>query len=240
MSDILNDRIVPLSGWTVPRPVFRRIEDVTPPYGSVIGLSSAKKHLRITDTASDDYVTMLIDVSVSIVEQYLTRKLLTRTVRMWMDFIPGTGREYSYQDGSSQIPVRYANLGMYRWFELYGTPCKEFISFKYITNNGVELVWDPQNYIIDLTDKDQPARVILQRGCVWPIDLQVAHSIALEYKLGYGVEADIPIQIRHGILLVLAALWSNRGDNADQPLDILSFPGIKSILDPFRVMKIST
>lgn len=49
-----------------------------------------------------------------------------------------------------------------------------------------------------------------------------------------------PAALVHGVRLVAAALWSNRGDNADAMGEVLSLPNIRAILDPFRVVRVAT
>lgn len=241
MSDSVNGLQVPLAGWTVPRPVFKRLEQLTAPAEMPTTLAKLKAHLRIGHTAEDDYLTDLIGVATDIVEQYLSRKLISRSVRMWMDFIPGTGNEYTlYGAGTAQIPVRYANIGMFRWFELMGTPVTAVASMHFITNDEVDMTFDASNYIADTTDPDMPARILLKRGVVWPVDLQVAHALNVTYTLGYGAAAAVPASLRHGVLLAAAALYSNRGDAADAPVDVLRLPAIQAALAPYRVMKIGT
>jgi hypothetical protein len=241
MSDMVNNTQVPLAGWTVPRPVFKRLEEVSAPSELPITLTSLKSHLRVTHTADDDYLTELISVATDVVQRYLNRRLVSQDVRMWMDFIPGTGNEYTlYGAGTAQIPVRYANIGMFRWFELFGTPVTDFDKMEYITNAGATVEFPADQYIVDRTDPDMPARIILQRGTVWPTDLQVAHSLSCTYSLGYADAAAIPPSLKHGVRLVAAALYSNRGDNADAMGEVLALPNIAATLNPYRVLKVST
>jgi hypothetical protein len=296
---MINNISVPLGGWTVPRPVFKRLEEVTGPTGDVVSLATLKAHLRITDSGTDEYLSdVLLPAAIDAVQRYTNRRLLPQSVILWMDFLPGTGNEYTlYGAGAAQIPVRYANIGMFRWFELLGTPVLAVDSFKFITNNGVEVLFDASQYIVDNADHDMLARIVLQRGTVWPVDLQVAHSLKISYRLGYqntftawaalttyatgsqvsnggksyqcttggtsaasggpsGTGATItdgtvvwkfvsdglavPASLKHAVLLIAAALWSNRGDNADQQPDILGFPAVRALLDPYRVLRVST
>lgn len=242
MSDMANNLHVPLGGWTVPRPTFTRLQVVTPPASLPVDVATLKSHLRITHTSDDTYLAALAGAAVESVERYLGRALINRSLRMWLDFMPGTGNEYTlYGAGTAQVPIRYANIGMFRWIELLTIPVASVSAFKYITNDGTTQTMDPSLYIVDTADQDMPARIVLQRGAVWPVDLQVAHSLHVEYVAGYGTTPDsAPAPLRHAILLMAAALWSNRGDNADQPQDILGFPAVKAILDPYRFRRIGT
>lgn len=298
MSDQVNGMSVPLGGWTVPRPTFRRLEQLSAPADYPTTLAKVKAHLRVTHNADDDYLGDLIAAATEVVEGYLSRRLVSRRVRLWMDFLPGTGNEYTlYGAGTAQIPVRYANIGMFRWFNLVGTPVARIDGLNYISNDGSAHLFPADLYIADHTDPDMPARIILQRGAVWPTDLQVAHALSVSYVLGYengfaawepstvyavgaqvsnaglsfvataggtsaasgGPNAQqsaipdgsvvwayvsaaqaIPAPLRHAVLLVAAALYSNRGDGADANKDVLQLPSIQATLAPFRVLRIST
>lgn len=241
MTDMVNGLQVPLAGWTVPRPVFKRLEELTAPAEQPITLSLLKSHLRVSHNAEDSYLSSLIPVATEMVERYLSRRLVVRSVRMWMDFIPGTGNEYTlYGAGTAQIPVRYANIGMFRWFELQGAPVTTIDSMEYIANDGSVNVFPSSLYIKDYVDQDMPARILLQRGAVWPTDLQVAHSLRVTYNLGYGAAAAVPATLKQAVLLIAAALFSNRGDNADAMGDVLELPAVRACLAPLRIPRLST
>lgn len=297
MADMVNSMQVPLAGWTVPRPIFKRLEQLTAPADYPTTLGKVKSHLRVTHNADDEYLNDLIATATEVVEQYLSRRLVKRDVRMWMDFLPGTGNEYTlYGAGTAQIPIRYANIGMFRWFDLFGTPVSAFDSLNYIMNDGSANVFPASQYIVDITDPDMPARIILQRGAVWPTDLQVAHALNARYTLGYsngfpawqpltayglgaqvtngglsyqattagtsaasggptgqgtGIAdasviwtyvsgaAAVPAPLRHAVMLVSAAFYSNRGDAADAEKDVLRLPAIQATLEPYRVRRMS-
>lgn len=236
--DMVNNLMVPLAGWTVPRPVFKRYEVVTKPTVYPVDVTTLKSHLRITHTSDDAYLTTLIKTATAIAEKFTNRKFISTPSKMWMDFIPGTGNEYTlYGAGTAQVPVRYANIGMFRWFELLYSPVASVDSIHFISNDGSDNVFDASQYIIDRVDQDSPARICLQRGTVWPVDLQVAHSLYVNYTVGYGpTAADVPPEIAHVVMIAAAALWSNRGDDADPQSSILAMPNVRSILSQHRIM----
>lgn len=233
--------MVPLAGWTVARPVFPRLEEYAQPAELPIDLPLLKQHLRITHNAEDSYLTFLISGATEIAERYMSRRIVSRGVRMWMDYLPGTGNDYMlYGSGIANAPISYASVGMFRAFALMGAPTASVESFEYITNDGVTKTYDPSNYIVDLADKNARARIILQRGAVWPVDLQVAHSLKINYTLGYGNAAAVPFTIKQAVMLIAAALWSNRGDANEVASDVLNLPGVQACLAPLRIMRLST
>jgi hypothetical protein len=240
--EVGNSRQVPLGGWTVSRPVFKRLEQTTEPSGTVVDLATLKTHLRVTHASEDSYITTLIGTATDAAERYMNRKLLPRTMKMWMDYLPGNGTDY-WQNGVTgavQAPIYYANTSAFRFFELIGTPVTDVSEVGYINDAGTVTVVDDSQYIADFTDPDMPARIILQRGASWPTDLQIAHSIYVEYTLGYDSASVIPASIKHGVMVMAAALWSNRGDNLDQPMDVMQFPAVRALYNPYRVRSIST
>jgi hypothetical protein len=230
--------MTPLAGWTVARPVFSRLEEVTGPATQPVTLAEIKAHLRITHGEEDAYLTALIPVATRMVEKYLSRRIVSQQVRAWFDMLPGTGNDVpGFGAGVQAVPIRYANVGMFRMITLPGQPVKSFEAFKYYTLDNVLQTYDAANYLVDYHDQDMPARVVLQYGAVWPVNLRVSQALALEYTLGY---TTIPADISHAVKMALAAIFSNRGDAADMPLDIMRMPAIAALLAPYRVLRVGT
>lgn len=223
----------PLGGWTSPRSTFSRLEEPSFPSVFPTDLASVKSHLRVTHSDEDAYLTSLIPVATLMVEQYLSRALISRPVVQWMDVVPGFGpADVSFLSRSGRSMP---------WFSLFRAPALSFQTLAFVNPAGTEYVVDPAGYFVDLSDKDAPARVILNQGYVWPSDVRSAKSVKASYTVGYGPDAaSVPPTLKHGVLLVAGALYSNRGDSADQPLEILSLPAVRAVLAPFRILKVGT
>lgn len=229
----------PLNGVTVLRANARRVEITAPPASLPITTAKAKEHLRITDSNSDSYIDTLIAVAVDIVERYIGRYLIERTVKQWFDFVPGYDLDVDWQDGTFDGPT-FLWTDTIRTLELTGFPMKAITAVVTLDDSDVETPMDPTLYIADTSDKDQPARIILRRGQVWPANLRVSKSIYVTGTAGYGTTpASIPPSIIHAIYLIIAALWSNRGDSIDGASDVLSLGNIRATLDPYRIIRIT-
>lgn len=230
--------MAPLAGWTVPRPTFPRLEEISPPATKCVSVVELKAHLRITHADEDAYLDVLIDVATNSVERYLSRRIVSQQVRMWLDMIPGTGNDVpGYGAGVQNIPVRYANVGMFRWIDLMGLPVKSFESFQFYTLANELMTYEASNYLVDNHDPDITARVVLQYGSVWPINLRVSQALCFNYTLGY---TTVPSAIKHAVKMMAAAMFSQRGDAADAGVDIMNMPAVLTLLSPYRIMKIGT
>lgn len=236
-SDDIN---APLAGWTVPRAVSKRFEIVETPSTPAIDLNLAKAHLRITSDGDEQYLSHLMNVAVEACEKYTQRQFITRTVRMWMDIVPGIGEGWPTGDIGNLSYVPYLGMNAVRWFDLLKTPAHTVTAITFYQLDDSAVIMPTTDYQVDDVDVNQNARVLLRYGAVWPVNLRSGHAISVDYSVGYSDLANIPSSIRQAILIIMAALWSNRGDNTDAGADVLQFPGVKQLLDPFRVRRIST
>jgi uncharacterized phiE125 gp8 family phage protein len=217
----------------------RRTEIVTPPATLPIDAATLKAHLRVTDSDSDTYITSLIAVAVDIAERYISRSLITRTIRQWLDFFPGYGTGADYNADGVWDGAFWPFSETVRQLDLVGVPFRTITSVQTYNDADEATTLDPAIYLVDVADLDATSRIILRRGQIWPTPLRVAKSIAITGTVGYGTASDVPASLRHAVLLVAAALWSNRGDSIDKGQDVLDLGNIRATLDPYRVLRLT-
>ncbi len=80
----------------------------------------------------------------------------------------------------------------------------------YYDVDGAEHTLDAGDYIVDT--RRQPGRIVLAHGKAWPSRLlRPANGIVIQFTAGYGDEAaDVPQEIRHAMLLLIAHWYENR------------------------------
>jgi uncharacterized phiE125 gp8 family phage protein len=79
-----------------------------------------------------------------------------------------------------------------------------------------------------------PARLALKANASPPVNLRALNAIAIAFTAGYGdAESDVPAPIREAILEIVADLYANRGDTAEEP----SLAAL-ALLAPYRVINI--
>jgi hypothetical protein len=226
----------PLGGYTVPRIVSKRLRTAEAPSGELFDLDTLRTHLRFPNPKENDYLkSFILPTAIDAVERYTSRFLLSRKLSMTMDFIPGFGDATAGRYGTGYYPVTFTQRGTFRWFDLMGAPVLTVQSMKYIQDDGVESTFPADQYLVDAADPDRAARIILQRGALWPSDLQVAKGISIAYTAGYGEAADVPASLKHAVLLIATALFTNRGDSADSQDLVLHFPQVRALLAPYII-----
>lgn len=90
--------------------------------------------------------------------------------------------------------------------QLPGGEVTSVVSVKYLDESNVEQTLDAENYVLD--DYSRPCLVRLTLGNVWPNTLAYANAIKIRYVVG-----DLPGAVRTALLLIIAQLYSNRGDS---------------------------
>lgn len=191
---------------------MRKQTIVTPPATIPITLAEAKKQARIYHDSDDDQINMMIESATAIVEQYLQRKLITQTWKMFLDSFP------------SEIKVLFGDL-------------QSVTHVKYTDSDEVQSTFDSSKYLVD-TDSE-PGRIILKTNETWPTDvLSPKNPIEIQFVTGYGDSStNIPQDIRNAILWLVSYLYNYRhGVVTNNKMNIESLPfDWRSMLYPYRI-----
>lgn len=169
-----------------------------------ITLAMAKEHLRIIDNDSDSYISTLIFVARRTAEAYLNRALITQT---WDYYIDAFASVIKIPKGKLQS-VTYV---------------------KYTDTDGAlqTVNSSPLEYTVD-TDSD-PGYVRRAYGQTWPNTRNVSGAVTIRFVCGYGdSQEDVPEDIRHGILMIIADLYEHRET---------ATPAYEAILHPHRLIE---
>lgn len=186
-----------------------RLKLITAPTVEPITLAEARLHLKLTATGSpashpdDSIVTSLITVA---------RELLDgQAGRLGRCLVPQTW-EYALDD----FPANEIRLPL--------PPLIGVTSIKYDDEDGVEQTVDAADYVVDGDDAIQAAWILPLSTVTWPDTLDSVNTVRIRFTAGYpgGSPEDgsgVPLPIRQTMLLLLTALYENRGSGTLPDLD---------------------
>jgi len=174
----------------IPRAKAHTYVVITPPATTPISMATAKAYLKITTTDDDDLITALITAATDFAEKYIKKDLITKT---WKTF-----RDDFFFD---EIILRRS-------------PLQTVDRFEYLVATVLTPV--PSTDFYNTVETDY-SRIALEDGERFPTDGDVRlQSIEIDFKTGFGdTEADIPEDIKTGLLAHIAMLFENRGDCFD-------------------------
>lgn len=126
-------------------------------------------------------------------EQYQGRSYVTRTCDLYLDFFP-----------TWEIKI-----------ELPFPPLQsvEFIRYKDAAGNIQTM--PVSDYEVDAVG--EPGLISLAWGRSWPATYEGLNVVQIRFTAGYGIAADVPDEVRTAILMMVADLYSHRGDEAVSP-----------------------
>ena len=140
-------------------------ELVTLPAQYPVSLTEGKKQCEIDEpeTAHDTYVKSLIMAATGRAEQYLHRRLVSQTWKLYLDCWPASG----------SIVLPFGRL-------------QSVTSIKYTDSDGDETTWDADEYIVNTNS--EPGLVTLGYGESFPTaTLYPSNPIKIEFVCGYFI-----------------------------------------------------
>ncbi|MGI9159861.1 MAG: head-tail connector protein [Saprospiraceae bacterium] len=164
---------------------------VTPPAGAVISLADAKLHLRVEHNAEDAYIPLLVDTAEALVagrDGWTGRALMPQTWRLTLNAFP--------EHECLRLPL---------------PPLVSVSSVTYYDAANALQTFNAADYSV--LANDTPGRIELNALASWPVTYRRPDAVQVVFSCGYASAAAVPPAIRQAALIVLAALYANRGDD---------------------------
>jgi uncharacterized phiE125 gp8 family phage protein len=189
---------------------------VTAPAALPVSVAEAKTHMRVTGTADDTIIALYLNAAIALAEQYLQRKLITQTWKMYLDLWP------------SIINVHFGDL-------------QSVTHVKYFDIDDTEATYSSASYYVDTVSI--PGRILRKSGYAWPsVALRVDNPIEIQFITGYGDDStDVPDDIRSAVLMLTAHFYENREMflvSSMSAVTVEAIPwSVEALLSPHRVWR---
>lgn len=167
--------------------------------GEVVSLEEIRQYVQVPEASDNALLQSLRDAAVAQTQEETRRKLLTHTVRLWLDRFPRL---------SDQTPSDRTRLGTD--IILPFPPLKTVTEITYIDSDGVKQTIDAADYLVDTAN--EPGRVRLAEGCQWPMPRLIGTAdhpwpVKVEFTCGFGtLSTQIPATYRT-IVKAYIKLW---------------------------------
>jgi hypothetical protein len=213
---------------------------VTPPQSRVIEFADVQSHLRIDGNEDQTLIELLIDAATTRLEDFTDRKFISQVWDVYYQSFskPKAGAPWwdGTRDGSISMLFDYVDeLKLPFGPVQYNSPQDFFL--RTYSEDGIGSVFDPDNYTVDTVGPR--GRVVLKNGATWPTTiLRKTNGIKITATYGYGDDSDdVPKPIKQALLLMVAKLYENRGDDAAG--EAMTIPDTaQMLLMPYRHIKV--
>lgn len=214
-----------------------------------ITLGEAKQHLRITNSAEDEYIQSLIAAATDWAQTFMRRILVDTNCHYKFDRFPSSGEQFYV--GSSDIAYYVLRRNVYtRNVSINSRDRAIFLPGGFInavneiaytdeldapqTLTGPTSAAPGTDYQEDLTD-DEWAFVYPAREDTWPSTLAGAvNPITVDFQAGWAAAGDIPESIRYAIRFKMADMFTIR-DTADAGGKSGLLQAAENLLNPYVV-----
>ena len=155
----------------------------TAPAAEPLTVAELKLHLRVTNSADNDYITSLGKAARRRVEEITGRALINQTWYLYLDGWPSCDR-----------------------IRLPKAPLSSITSLTYTDSGGDSNTVDGAYW--DADTNPTPGELVLTYGSTWPSEtLRPNSPIVVEYIAGYGAAGSaVPEELKQAIYL-MAGLW---------------------------------
>ncbi len=207
----------------------RTVDAATEP----ISTAEAKSFMRVTSTADDTLIGVLIKNARQLCENYSGRAFISQTWEFSLDRFPSTqsgSGSRPWWDGTREGPISLLNRTE-DFLELPVGPLISVSSLKTFDFSNTEATMDASDYIVDT--RRMPPRITLALGSIWPVNLRPADAVLVTFLAGYANAAAVPGPLTQAVYQTTSFLYENRESTPELPA------GVMALLDPYRLKRIA-
>lgn len=186
--------------------MFASLRVITPPATEPVDVDTIKRHCRVDSDYDDDLLTMYGTTARELVEAWLNRACITQTLQFTLTNSPPPTASPLVPQSLIVFPLNWPPV-VRKPIAIPRAPCQSVASVMW-GEVGDLTAADTDDYVLNL--EVEPGQISLKAPLV-PMIPQ--YAMQMTYDAGYGDDPEnVPGPIRHGILMVTAALYENRGD----------------------------
>ena len=178
-----------------------------------ITVAEVKEFARIDGNEEDDFLLSIIQSITKLTETYLSRSLITQTIKLIMD-------EWNLNEIELPMP-----------------PLISVTNIVTVDESDVETVYSSDNYYV--ITESIPGRIVIKNGCTSPTNTERYYGgYKITYQAGYGTAENVPKQIRLAMLQWATMIYEKRSMTDNDMKQNEPPPEVKKILQPYRVLRI--
>lgn len=209
-----------------------RFEISQPPSADALDLAALKDHLRVSHADDDAALLRLMTAATNFFEQSYSVALISQQVTVWLHDWPRTDDACPWWDGVQHGAVNDV-LGASGMLTLPVRPLISVDNADLMDDELVATQWSADNYRV--TGGLEP-RLVKKDGVSWPMPKSGFESIKITYTAGFGdSHGDVPMLISHGLMEMIAHLYTYRGDDLDAAAQS---SGARSLWSPYKRVRL--
>lgn len=214
---------------------YRGHRRIAEPAVEPVSIAELKAQLRIDGTSEDAELALYITAAREQIEELTGRALITQSWRLTLDQWPGSRRVW--WDGVQQGAIGdIEGAQAFNAVQLPRYRLQSVDEIRVFNEDGAGSTVSVSDFVIDT--EQEPGRLVLRSGAVWPVALQTANAVEIDYTAGYGdTQAEVPAAIRLAILQMAASAYQHRGDDCTMA-DAYRMSGAANIFASFKVARL--
>jgi hypothetical protein len=200
-----------------------------------VTLCEIKEQLRISGTSEDSLLAMYVAASREQIEEMTGLALITQQFRLTLDKFPNGLR--TWWDGQQTGAIgEIEGANSFNAIQLPRYRLQSVDAMRVYSIDGAPTTVSLSSFVIDT--EQQPGRIILRSNSTWPVALQSANSIEIDYTAGFGdTGASVPYALKLAVMQMAASLYQHRGDECTVA-DAFRISGAHSIVQSYRVARL--